>query len=147
MVWPSRHPGLPPNWPSKKREATPWALGSTVVAKAPELLAIAPPVLVHLYIEFDMDLFGEEFFQYPSGFHPYPFKGRALMADDDPLLGVPLHHDDRADPDDVLILQEFLGLHLHGIGDFLFVVYQDLFPDGLVHKEPFRFVRQLVLGI
>src|SRR5690606_9574545 len=122
-------------------------LMSAVVAKTSELLAVAPPVFVHLYIEFDMDLFVKELLQVPSGFHPHPFQGSPLMADDDALLGVPFHHDHGPYPDDFLVFKEFLGLHLHRIGDLLFVMEQDLLTNGLVDKKPLGPVCQLVLWI
>src|SRR5690606_36312805 len=109
----------------------------TVVAKTFELFATAPPVLVHFHVEFDMDLFVKELLQVLSAFHPRSFQGGPLMADDDPLLGVPFDHDHGPYPDNFLVSQEFLGFHFHRIGDFLFVMEQDLFPNGLVDKKPF----------
>ena len=69
-----------------------------------------------------MDLLAEKLFEIGARFYSDAFQCFAFVADDDAFLGVALDHNQRTDADNVVVFEEFFGLDLDGVWEFLVVV-------------------------
>ena len=67
------------------------------------------------------------------------------MTDDDALLRVAFHDDERANVYLLRALNELLDNDFRGVGDLFLIVEQDFFPDNFRHEETRRAVGQGVL--
>ena len=99
------------------------------------------PVFIDFDEDFEVDRFGEEFFQSLASLSGDFLQRHTLMPDDDALLRVTLHIDDRIDVDALLILLEPLHTNLHTVRDLLVVVEQDFFAYDLRDKEAGGLIR------
>ena len=70
----------------------------------------------------------------------------ALVADDDPLLGIALHIDDRHDVNGRVALVKFLDDDLGGVGHLLVVGHEDLLAHDLGDKEAAAAVGEGILA-
>ena len=103
------------------------------------------PVFIDFDEDFEVDWLGEEFFQSLASLGGDFLQRHTLMPDDDALLRVTLHIDDRIDVDMLLVFLEPLHTNLHTVRDLLVVVEQDFFAYDLRDKEAGGLIRQLVL--
>ena len=111
-----------------------------------KLERLLAPVVGNLYVCLQENLFSEEHFHILTRLHAYLLDGAGALADDNTLLGVPLHVDHGADPDDVLFLLKGVDGYLGTVGDLLLIVYEDLLPDDLRREKPLCPVCILILG-
>src|SRR5690606_20003645 len=105
-----------------------------------KLVGIASPGLIYFNKHLDMYLFAKEFFQVFPGLNTYFLYSGAFMAYYYSFLGIALYHDNRLNPDDVIIFQKFLGFNLYGIRNFLIIVDQYLFANGFIYKKALRLI-------
>ena len=98
---------------------------------------IVPPVFFHFHTEFKKYLFLKEGLHIQSGFPPYLFQSFPFISYEDPFLTFTFHINQCADTDQPGVFFERFNLHLHRIGNLLFVEEKDLFPD---HFPPQRTV-------
>jgi len=112
-----------------------------------ELPLVAAPIVVHLYKSFEEHFFAEEFFDVHASLHTYLFQCAALVAYQYPALALPfdIYHGPYAY--DILLLQEFLRLHLDRIRHFLLVVEQYFLAYYLIDEKTLRFVGQRIFRI
>src|SRR5690606_35064020 len=94
-----------------------------------------------------MNLFSKKLFQIFSRLHTNTLQGRSLMAYNNPFLCIALYHNNRADSYNIFIFQKFFGINFNSIGNFLFIMQQNFFANGLVYEKPLRLIGQLILWI
>ena len=70
--------------------------------------------------------------------------GHAFVADDDALLTIALHINERTDANALFRLLKLLDHHLAGVGNLLIVVQKNLLADDFRHEKARRFVCPLV---
>ena len=103
------------------------------------------PVFIDFDEDFEIDRLGEEFFQSLASLGGDFLQRHTLMPDDDALLRVTLHIDDRIDVDMLLVFLEPLHTNLHTVRDLLVVVEQDFFAYDLGDEEAGGLIGELVL--
>ena len=81
-------------------------LGGLIVPKVFQFSFIRSPVFIDFDEDFEVDWLGEEFFQSLAGLGGDLLQRHTLMPDDDALLRVTLHIDDRIDVDMLLVFLE-----------------------------------------
>ena len=91
-----------------------------------------------------MDFFLKKFFEVHTRFNPYFFETGSTFANDDSLLTVALHVDDRSNAQDIFGFLEFFYLYLTAVGDFFFIIQEDLLSDDLRGHKPLGFIGDLI---
>ena len=105
------------------------------VSESPEEVVAVAPVRLDLNVELEEDFFLEE------SLHVTPCRRADLLerlptvTDDDTLLRVAFHDDERANVYLLRALNELLDNDFRGVGDLFLIVEQDFFPDISVTKK------------
>src|SRR4030042_5635802 len=115
-----------------------------LISEMLQLSFIIPPVLRYFYLQFQINLFPQEFFDVNSRLGSRLLKCLSFVPNDNPLLRFAQNIYDSPDPVDIFPLPEGFDLHLAGIRDLLFIVLQDLFTNDLTDKEPFGSVSECI---
>mmetsp|Transcript_25233 Transcript_25233/g.70585 ORF Transcript_25233/g.70585 Transcript_25233/m.70585 type:complete len:204 (-) Transcript_25233:801-1412(-) len=127
---------------------TPSKPSGVLVPKLLEGGGVLPPTLEYLHRDFQVHRALEEFLDVHPGGSGQLLEGGPTLAKKDAAVGLSLNNDVHGD--EVLPLSPLLELHhvnLAGVGHFLLILQEELFPENLRHEEPFWLLAQLLLGV
>src|SRR6266850_8442704 len=123
------------------------AFGMSVDAEGSEERRVVPPARLDLHPHLEEDLRRQELLDLEARGGGHPLEEPALAADEDPLLVLLLHEDDRLDPHEP-VLPLLPGLDEDGrlVGDLLARVEADLLADHLRGEEALGLIGRLIRG-